>query len=141
MFLFKEGQFRTGECSFILPDGFYLEDGDGNEDRMIAKTSDKRATVIWRISDSEDEIEESLKRFLSSEPELTLLSELLPLTVNNLSGYQIFLKDGSVEIFEAKFPLTNNKTLTFIVETRGRSILDLIASPEIHIALNGLHAI
>lgn len=141
MFLFKEGQFRTGECSFILPDGFYLEDGDGNEDGMMAKTSDKKATVIWRISDSEDGREDDLKTLLISESELTLLSEVLPLTVNNLSGYQIFLKDGSVEIFEAKFPLTNNKVLTFIVETRDQSILDLIASPEIRIALNGLYAI
>lgn len=141
MFQFKEGRFSTDECSFLLPDGFYLEEGNGNEDSMMAKTSDKMATVIWQISDDEGEIENQLEIFLCSDSELSPLSEVLPLKVNNLSGHQIFLKDGKIEIFEAKFPLENNKALTFIVETRGQNIRELISSPEIRMALNGLCAI
>ena len=66
----------------------------------MAKTSDKMATVIWQISDDEGEIENQLEIFLCSDSELSPLSEVLPLKVNNLSGHQIFLKDGKIEIFE-----------------------------------------
>ena len=43
MFLFENGQFYIGGCSFILPDGFYLEEGYDKDKFILAKIPDKTA--------------------------------------------------------------------------------------------------
>ncbi|MCI8623818.1 MAG: hypothetical protein HFG26_09170 [Provencibacterium sp.] len=141
MFLFENGCFYMDDCSFILPDGFYLEQGDSFNKSIQAKTPDKKATIIWQVTDSEREIGAGLEMFLRSEPELSALSEVMPLTVNNLSGYQVYCKAEVTEIYEARFSLKKDRVLTFIVESSEQDIFDLVATPIIQRALNGLFAV
>lgn len=141
MFLFKNGRFYIDGCSFFLPDGFYLEQGDSSDKIILAKTPDKTTSIIWQVTDSERGIGAGLEMFLRSEPELSALSEVMPLTVNNLSGYQVYCKAEVTEIYEARFSLKKGRVLTFIVESSEQDIFELIVSPTIQRALNGLYAV
>lgn len=141
MFLFENGRFYIDGCSFFLPDGFYLEQGDSLDKIILAKTPDKKTSVIWQVTDSETKVEAGLEMFLCSEPELSALSEVTPLTVNNLSGYQVYCKAEVTEIYEARFFLQKDRVLTFIVESSEQRIFELVASPIIQGAIRGLRSV
>ncbi len=140
MLMYKNGRFYMEKGSFALPDGFYVE-GDidiAGGSAFCAWDPERKYLFHWRyLSGCEDPVEE-LKMWFLPDCGMTPLSEILPVKVNDLTGYRVLYQSPSAQYCEARFDFGGGEQFVLRVESKAETAEKIPMSKPFQAVWEGL---
>jgi hypothetical protein len=140
MIRFQNGRFYTHGISFTIPNGFQLETEPDfvYEYGLGAWTPDKSCYVEWNVEEGCLGTEKELSDLFQEPSEIRLLSDIQPVSINGLPGYQAAYKKNQQYFFEVRLSLKEKTEFVFLASGREEHILSWKDSPDLQKALNGV---
>lgn len=140
MLLYKNGRFHMEKGSFVLPDGFYVEDDIdiAGGSAFCAWDPERKYLFHWRyLPDCGDAVEE-LKMWFRPDCGLTPLSEIAPVKVNDLAGYMVLYQSPLAQYCEARFDFSGGGQLALRAESKEEKAENIFASEPFQAVWKGL---
>ena len=140
MLLFKGGKFHALGVAFELPDGFWLETEpeDVVQYGLVAYTPDKQHQVLWEIEEGCHGTAAELEEFFGPETGIEAMSEIAPLTINDLSGHQVMYRTSQDERLEYRFAIREGVEFSVCIYAKTGSIVDVQSQKVTQEILRGI---
>ena len=139
MLMYHQGRFWTEGASFAVPDGFFLEtDPVVTYKKGITAWNPTQSVLYrWTVYKEQGGTRESLEKAVC---EFQPLTEIIPVSLNGLSGQWLIYGINQEEYYEARFALSGKSQLVFMVEEAGGKLQKVMDSPEFRSALENIRA-
>lgn len=140
MLRFRDGKFFACGLSFVFPNGFYIDtELDAiAENAIVAWAPDMRYRVEWQIYRAEYNTIQDFEQLFKYSG-FTILSELMPVALNGLTGHQIYYKSTEETYYELRLSNGKSSIMLYISVYQGDgNIYSIISSSEVQAIISGL---